>query len=74
MDGWTGLDPTQKASPIRASSDANKCNQCDYASSQASHLRTHLITHSGEKVNKCSLCDFATSRAKSLATHMKKHV
>ena len=25
MDGldWTGLDPTQKASPIRASSDAN---------------------------------------------------
>ena len=22
--GWTGLDPTQKASPIRASSDANK--------------------------------------------------
>ena len=27
---------------------SNKCNQCDYASSQARKLRTHLKTHSGE--------------------------
>ena len=26
----------------------NKCNQCDYASSRAGHLKTHLKTHSGE--------------------------
>ena len=25
---------------------SNKCNQCDYAPSQASNLRTHLKTHS----------------------------
>ena len=25
----------------------HKCNQCDYASSDSSNLRTHLKTHSG---------------------------
>ena len=33
---------------------SNKCNQCDYSSSQTGHLRTHLKTHSGEKSNKCN--------------------
>ena len=28
---------------------ANKCNQCNYASSRAGHLRRHLKTHSGDK-------------------------
>ena len=28
-----------------------KCNQCQYTSSQAGHLRRHLKTHSGEKPN-----------------------
>ena len=47
---------------------SNKCNQCDYASSQAGHLETHLEMHSGEKKhlkmqsgekpNKCNQCDF----------------
>ena len=32
--------------PVRK--DKNKCNQCDYASSYASALRTHLKMHSGE--------------------------
>ena len=27
----------------------NKCKQCDYASSQAGHLRKHLKTRGGEK-------------------------
>ena len=35
---------------------SNKCNQCDYASSHAGHLKTRLKTHSGEKSNKCNQC------------------
>ena len=27
----------------------NKCNQCDYASSQAGHLKRHLKTHNGKR-------------------------
>merc|ERR1712083_1181739 len=33
---------------------SNKCNQCEYASSQAGHLREHSKTHSGVKPNKCN--------------------
>ena len=52
---------------------SNKCNQCDYASSRAYHLRTHLKTHSGEKPNKCNQCDYACSDPTSLSRHMKRH-
>ena len=46
---------------IHSEEKSNKCKQCDYASSQAGNLRTHLKSHSGEKANKCNLCDFASS-------------
>ena len=51
----------------------NKCNQCEYASSQADSLRSHLKTHSGEKSNKCNQCDFASSRPDHLRQHLKMH-
>ena len=53
--------------------NSNKCNQCEYASSHAGHLRTHLEMHSGEKSNKCNLCDFASVHAGNLRTHLKTH-
>ena len=52
---------------------SNKCNQCDFASSQAGGLRRHLKTHSGEKANKCNQCDYASSQAGHLRTHLKIH-
>ena len=52
---------------------SNKCNQCDYASSRADSLRTHLKTHSGEKSNKCNQCDYASSQAGHLRKHLKRH-
>ena len=52
----------------------NKCNQCDFASSQAGNLRRHLKTHSGEKSNKCNQCGYASSQAGNLRTHLKTQV
>ena len=48
-----------------------KCNQCDFASSQAGDLRKHFKTHSGEKSNKCNQCDFASSQPGHLRKHLK---
>ena len=52
---------------------SNKCNQCDYASSQAAKLKEHLRAHSGEKSNKCNQCDYASSLAGNLRRHLKTH-
>ena len=51
----------------------NKCNQCDFASSQAGNLRRHLKRHSGKKSNKCNQCDYASPYASALRTHLKTH-
>ena len=52
---------------------SNKCNQCDYASSQAGNLGRHLTTHIGEKTNKCKKCEFASSCADVSRAHFKTH-
>ena len=51
----------------------NKCNQCNFASSQVDHLRVHLKMHSGEKPNKCNQCNFASSEVHHLSVHLKMH-
>ena len=50
----------------------HKCNQCNYASSQAGTLNGHLKAHSGEKLNKCNQCDYTSCYASALRTHLKK--
>ena len=52
---------------------SKSCSQCEYTTSHAGHLRTHLTTHSGEKPNKCNQCVYASSRAGDLRTHLKSH-
>ena len=52
---------------------SHKCNQCEYASSKASNLKTHFKTHSGEKSDKCNQCDYASSQAIHLRMHLKTH-
>ena len=49
-------------------------NQCDFASSQASNLRTHLKIHSGEKSHKCRQCNCASSEASKLRRYLKIHI
>ena len=59
--------------PTHSGQRSNKCNQCDYESSRADVLRTHLKNHSGEKLNKCNQCDYVSSWAINLRTHLKTH-
>ena len=50
-----------------------KCNQCNYASTNASTLKDHIKTHTGAKPNKCQQCDYASSQTSHLRTHLKAH-
>ena len=67
--GFDKKDVNVKTKVIKS----NKCNQCDYASSQAGHLRRHMKTHSAEKSYQCNQCDFTTYWAYSLRSHLKMH-
>ena len=50
----------------------NRCNQCDYASSQASNLRTHFITHNGEKSNKCDFACIWKQTVEKIQTNVRR--
>ena len=54
-----------------SSEKANKCNQCDFASTSASNLSQHFKKHVGEKINKCDLCGFASTAKEALKIHLK---
>ena len=58
---------------INSGEKSNLCNQCDYTSSHASNLRSHMKTHSGDKSKKCNQCNYASSQASNLRTHLKTH-
>ena len=70
---WRPFKGTFKNLKMHSGEKSNKCNQCDYASSQERNLRTHLKTHSGEKLNKCNQCDYASSRSDGLRRHLVIH-
>ena len=65
------MKKTNNAMQSNSGEKSNKCNQCDYATSKASHLRIHLKMHSGEKPNKCNQCDYASFKRSNLRTHLK---
>ena len=63
---------------IHNGENLNKCDQCGYATVQASNLqkhilRKHLNTDSREKLNKCNQCNYASDELGMLKRHMKTH-
>ena len=51
----------------------HNCNQCNYSTDNASHLKRHQLIHSGEKPFACSQCRYSCTVASSLKTHILIH-
>jgi uncharacterized Zn-finger protein len=49
------------------------CELCTYCSVDASKLKRHMRTHTGEKPFKCELCVYASTGADDLKRHMRTH-
>ena len=50
-----------------------KCKYCDRVLSQISNLRSHLLTHTGDKPFKCSTCSCSFRDSVALRKHSASH-
>ena len=58
---------------ISGTEKPHKCTECSYAAACKSHLKEHLMTHSGEKPFKCSKCSYSTAQKRRLKRHFMTH-
>lgn len=45
------------------------CSQCDYKTKKMLHMRTHLVTHSGQRLFQCDICNKTYTQRGSLKNH-----
>ena len=50
-----------------------KCDLCDFATTQSTHLTAHKRTHSGEKPYICDKCDYKAAIKGALDAHKLTH-
>ena len=47
--------------------------QCNHSCTRATHLKAHMLTHSGQKSFTCSLCNYSCTTAGDLKQHLLIH-
>ena len=71
--GKTSRDFKTHMKTHKAAAISYNCSKCSYICSQGSHLRRHMLTHSGEKPFSCTQCNYKSTLTGNLKTHMLTH-
>ncbi|GIY09131.1 hypothetical protein CDAR_534981 [Caerostris darwini] len=55
---------------ISKSLKRHQCPFCFYSSTNATHVKDHVLTHTGERPYRCASCDKGFTRKSSLKSHI----
>lgn len=51
----------------------HQCQFCEYSTRNSAHLKSHILTHTGERPFACALCDYKCTQKQNLKKHMLRH-
>ncbi|KAG8193935.1 hypothetical protein JTE90_011487 [Oedothorax gibbosus] len=69
----SAMEAHRKRHPHMHPDRRHKCPQCNYSTDVETHLRKHLLTHTGERPHACSRCGKGFTQKSHLTNHLSVH-
>ena len=69
----TGLSTHSDLNNLTEDNNVKSCSLCSYKTTNSSHMRLHIRTHSGDKPFACHLCPHRCNQKSNLQSHLLTH-